>query len=164
MRINPLTLKLVLFMSFIGAIAYSSITDFNDTSKSYDELLTLQLEKVELYKRDSESGELVFMMESVEKRFLSMLSDCLNNSKRDHAFRNGNIHERFIIKFLNEKSIHEIQMILYESGNSSLGGYYKVTDILSGDSKHVGSFGLLSTCLMKQLRSMGSPISLSESI
>ena len=158
MKINPLTLKLVLFISWIGAIAFSSITDFHDTSKSYDELLTLQLAKVELYKQDAESGELVLARTSDDGHFLSALSDCLKHSKRDYAFRNGNIQERFRIKFFNEKSTHEIQMILYESGKSSLGGYYKVTDILSGDSKHVGSFGLLSTCLMKQLEKEGGAI------
>ena len=91
-------------MSFIGAIAYLSITDFNDTSKSYDELLTLQLAKVELYKQDAESGEIVLVRTSDDKHFLSALSDCLKHSKRDYAFRNGNILERFRIKFFNEKS------------------------------------------------------------
>lgn len=151
MKVSSLALKIILFASFIGAIAYSSFIDFIDASKSYDELLTLQLVKVELYKHDPELGGLVLARTSVDKRYLSDLSECLKRSKRDYSFRNGKIHERFRIKFFNEKSIHEIQMILYENGQSTLGGYYKVTDVMSSDSKHVGSFDLLSSCLMTQL-------------
>lgn len=151
MKFNPSALKSALFISLIAIIFLLWVFDSKKTSDSFNNLLTIPLKKVDLYIRDSNTGEVKLVGSSSDADFLNALSVCLKSSKEVFSFRDDFIKERYIAKFFNDTSVHEIQIMLYENGNSALGGYYKVTDIYSGQSENVGNFGRQSNCLMKQI-------------
>ncbi len=151
LKINPSTLKFILIISLISYILGSWFFESKKAKYSFDSLLEFPLNNVSLYKRDSVSGESKIIGSSADVNFLNVLLACLKNSKVVFSFRDDFIKERYIAKFVNDTSMHEIQILLYENGTSALGGYYKVTDIGSGQSENVGNFGRQSNCLMKQL-------------